>query len=374
MKKFDIVITSINNNSIFKNYYSNFKKYSSLDKARIIFVTDLKTPKDCYKEYLKYKSLGLDVIYLDINKQLSFLDKYKIKKDFFPYNSDNRRNIGYLYSYSLNDSEAMISIDDDNFAKKEYDFIGGHEVVFKSINSKTLTSSNNWFNNCQMLKFEDNLNYFPRGYPLEQRKENPIIKFTKRNNINIDVNAGMWLNAPDIDAITWLNSKPKAIKLKRNRLIMDKDTWCPINSQNTCLIKEAIPAYFFLKMNYRVNNQIIDRFGDIFSGYFLEKCTKHLGRYISFGTPLVDHNRNSHNFIKDAEREWNCLILCNKILKDLQFLKIEGSNYIDAYSSLTNILEERIEDNSYFDYEKKFIKSSLKDMRYWIRICKKIRG
>lgn len=371
MIKNDIVLTSINNNNIFRNYYSNLKKFNNLENTRIIFVTDKKTPNSCYEEYKKFSKKGLNIVFFDLEKQEKFLKKLSANK-FFPYNSDNRRNIGYLYSYSLNDSETLISIDDDNFAKKEYDFIGGHNILNKDKNYKLINSNINWFNNCDTLKFSSNLKIFPRGYPLEERKYKS--KYTYQyKNVKIGVNGGMWLNAPDIDAITWLNSSPKSISLKKNRYVLSKNTWCPINSQNTSLIKEAIPSYFFLKMNYLINNQIIDRFGDIFSGYFLQKCIKHMNHYVSFGLPLVDHNRNSHNFIKDAQYEWNCLILCNKLLKYLLKFEIEGKTYSDCYFSLAKNIEEISKENVFHSYEKNFLSFSIKDMKFWIKLCKKIR-
>ena len=42
MIKNDIVLTSINNNNIFRNYYLNLKKFNNLENTRIIFVTDKK--------------------------------------------------------------------------------------------------------------------------------------------------------------------------------------------------------------------------------------------------------------------------------------------------------------------------------------------
>lgn len=371
MIQFDIVITSIFHNKIFKNYYENFKKYNKLDLVRFIFVADLKTPKECFLEYQKFKKKGLNIIYLTIDDQIEFLKKINCKS-FFPYNSDNRRNIGYLFSYSLNDSKYLISIDDDNFSRLDHDFIGRHSIVGKEIVYNVISSKNHWFNNCDTLKFNEKLTIFPRGFPLEERKDKFNYKISKKRKLKIGVNAGMWLNAPDIDAMTWLNLSPEAINIKKNKYVLAQNTWCPINSQNTCIIKEAIPTYFFLKMNYSINNQIIDRFGDIFSGYFLQICLKHMNYNIAYGVPLVDHNRNSHNYLKDAEREWNCLLICNKLLKDLIHFKLEGNNFFDLYESLISNISLSLDSKKYLEYEKKFLISSLKDMKYWLNLCKKI--
>jgi hypothetical protein len=37
----------------------------------------------------------------------------------------------------------------------------------------------------------------------------------------------------------------------------------------------------------------IDRDGDIFSGYFVQTCARHLGYSIRVGTPLSNHKKYS---------------------------------------------------------------------------------
>ena len=72
MIKNDIVLTSINNNNIFRNYYLNLKKFNNLENTRIIFVTDKKTPNSCYEEYKKFSKKGLNIVFLILKNKKNF--------------------------------------------------------------------------------------------------------------------------------------------------------------------------------------------------------------------------------------------------------------------------------------------------------------
>ena len=57
-------------------------------------------------------------------------------------------------------------------------------------------------------------------------------------------------------------------------------------------------------MGYEIGGIAIDRYGDIFSGYFVQACARHLGGAIRVGTPVAEHRRNAHSYLQDATREW----------------------------------------------------------------------
>src|ERR1035441_3108113 len=87
-------------------------------------------------------------------------------------------------------------------------------------------------------------------------------------------------------------------------------------------------------------NSVMDRYGDIFQGYFFQKCMKHLGGHLRIGTPVVEHKRNSHNYFKDLKLELPCIELLEKMLPWLvDECKITGSDYCEAYESLADQLD-----------------------------------
>lgn len=96
------------------------------------------------------------------------------------------------------------------------------------------------------------------------------------------VNAGLWLDDPDVDAITRLCNDIVATEFdarpacfcavhcllaltfwsrytRDSSYVMANGTWCPFNSQNTALHRDLIPAY--------VLSPLIGRMDDIWARY-----------------------------------------------------------------------------------------------------------
>ena len=102
-----IVITTI-------NIPKNVKALSNIAKSQkkeltIIIVTDKKTPSDINK-IKKYQNSFVEIVILNLKSQKEF----KLLNDYLPYNSIQRRNIGYLYAIK-NNFQTVITMDDDNF-------------------------------------------------------------------------------------------------------------------------------------------------------------------------------------------------------------------------------------------------------------------
>ena len=79
--------------------------------------------------------------------------KLGLPTDFIPYDSDNRRNIGYLIALESN-CAFVISIDDDNFAPSRGDYFGEHSVVCGETHEFRILSECGWFNACSLLNME----------------------------------------------------------------------------------------------------------------------------------------------------------------------------------------------------------------------------
>jgi hypothetical protein len=115
-------------------------------------------------------------------------------------------------------------------------------------------------------------------------KVEPVIRTTVCPSRAV-VNAGLWLDDPDVDAITRLCNDivateydaacaalcaayrlPALTVLSRytrdSSYVMANGTWCPFNSQNTALHRDLIPAY--------VLSPLIGRMDDIWA-----RCIPH---------------------------------------------------------------------------------------------------
>jgi hypothetical protein len=158
-------------------------------------------------------------------------------------------------------------------------------------------------------------------------------------------------------------------------VLLGDRTWSPINTQNTAIHRSAIVTYYFVKMGYPLGGAFIDRYGDIFSGYFIEACVKHLKNKIRVGEPTVEHRRNSHNYIQDASNELACIWALEDVTEWLVGAQLEGTNYADAYGSLAAGLEDAVETFSgpiWNDATRGYFHQMAYCMRKWIAACQKV--
>lgn len=366
-----LVVTTIHEPNVLEGYLDNFSKYRHLDQVRVFVIPDLKTPVSVYNYCQRLSQRGLRVQCPTLEEQESFLRKVGFPPHLVPYNSDNRRNVGYLMALETG-VDFVISIDDDNFCLPEEDFFTEHSVVCcdSEINS-VVTSSTGWFNPCSLLEMEPSLPVYPRGFPYYARHKGEELIFEERI-VSVHINAGLWLTDPDLDALTWLVLPTHSIAFKHQSVVLDQKTWSPINTQNTALRREAVAGYYFVKMGYPLAGMgTIDRYGDIFSGYFVQACAKHLNGYSRVGSPCVEHRRNAHNYFRDAVQEWGCIMVLEDLLPALVEVKLEGRTYPETYIALSYALEEIVEQfkgSLWADATKGYFHQIAYYMRLWARV------
>jgi hypothetical protein len=135
----------------------------------------------------------------------------------------------------------------------------------------------------------------------------------------IGVTEGLWFDEPDVDATTWLNGKVKGVDYKGpDAFVLDQPTWSPVNTQNTSVVRELIPAFVFVTMAWPVPGGKLDRYGDIWGGYFLIALMQGTKYHVAFGRPLVEHRRNPHNYVDDLRYEFWGMILTDWLLEILR--------------------------------------------------------
>mgnify|MGYP003950854175 CR=1 FL=1 len=353
-----ITLTTINKPLVIEDYLKNIKHYDHKN-IEIIIVGDKKTPADVKEFCLKLsKQYSILVNFLDIKFQEDYLKKYPDLAKYLPYNHIARRNIADLLAYEKG-FETIIRIDDDNYPMKE-DFVGQHSLVGKNLNATVIKSSNGWYNICEELIDEDKIPFYPRGYLYSKRWEETKIT-TLKDNVKVVLNAGLWLGDPDVDAITRLCKRINVIKYKESfgeNFILDKSTWCAINTQNTSYSAELIPASLILPY--------VGRYDDIWSGYLTRKIIDYMNHYISYGKPVILQKRNEHNLWNDLDREINGNIYSDHLIKVLNSINLSKLTYIDCYYELAKKLEENIEEN------KEVFNKVILGMKIWAEVINKI--
>ena len=357
-----IITTTINVPTLLADYAKNVKKYKH--DAFFVVIGDKKTPK-ATKPYCKKiaKQFKVTIEYLDIPDQLKYLRKFPELNKHLVYNSIQRRNIGILLAYEMG-AEKIITIDDDNFFISK-DFIKLHALGKRNL--ETISSSTGWLNVCDQLKEKHNRRFYHRGFAQEYRFLDEKTKSIKKN-INVVVNAGFWLNDPDIDALTRLYFPNNDITVtaykKKNDFAVAKKTWTPFNSQNTALARDIIPAYFL--------SPLVGRYDDIWGAYVVKRISDYLGDYIAFGQPLVNQERNIHNYWKDLAKEDLGMQLTTDFVNLLKKIKLTGKNYQDSFAQLTKQLDILVKKYDGTPAQQKFLKDYVAGMKVWVKTFKRM--
>jgi hypothetical protein len=121
----------------------------------------------------------------------------------------------------------------------------------------------------------------------------------------------------------------------------------------------------------------IDRYGDIFSGYFAVACAKQMGGYVRAGTPVADHRRNTHNYMKDATNEWACILTLEDVLPWLVETHLHGTSYRECFLSLSHAIEDGVETFTgplWTDVTRGYFHQMAYHMRVWLKACGAIEG
>ena len=221
-------------------------------------IADLKTPRAAFERCQTLRDRGMTVYSPSVDEQERFLERVGLLRSFVPMNSDNRRNVGYLMALESG-SDFVMSIDDDNLCMNGEDFFLEHSIVCADDTStKAVESSTQWINICALLDCDPPVTTYARGFPYYARhKKETLHSYDALEKIHI--NAGLWIGDPDVDAISWLVNPTRARSFRGPSMALGQKTWSPINTQNTSLRRDAIAAYYFVKMNYPFAGFPIDR-------------------------------------------------------------------------------------------------------------------
>jgi hypothetical protein len=337
-----LVVTTIHDSAALDGYVDNFQRHGHLEHVEAYVIPDRKTPRELFERCGRLTRRGLKTTCPSLDEQDDFLRRVGFPTHMIPYDSDNRRNIGYLMALQAG-SDFLISIDDDNYCHPDDDVFAAHRVVCEGTHDAQIVETDEgWFNICSLLELDRPETTYPRGFPYYARHRPSTARLAAAAT-DVHVNAGLWLSAPDVDAINWLVAPMTATAFKGPPLVLGRGTWSPINTQNTALRRDVVAAYYFVKMRYPLSGMTLDRYGDIFSGYLAEACVKHLGGAIRVGTPVADHRRNSHDYMQDAAAEWACIVLLEDLLPWLVDVRLSGSNYPDTYVALSFALQDAVE-------------------------------
>jgi len=337
MSRIAVTLTTINMPTLLEDFVALMKRYGTGDaKVDYIVVGDLKTPAgvDDFVKGLNGRSDSV-FTFLDVAEQERRFSKFSKLWNHIPVNSFARRNYGDLLAYHEG-YDAVIRIDDDNFPT-ESDFFGGHCVIGKTVEAQAVSDDSGWYNICETLEEREGIPFYPRGYPYSSRWVGH--KVTAKNaRRRVVVNAGLWLGDPDVDAITRLCKQVEAVQIEKGKwgktFLLEKGTWCPINTQNTAFHRDTIPAAFV--------SPHAGRYDDIISGFFLRHIIDHMGDAVAYGVPLLNQIRNAHNLWKDLEKETPGATTATEVTGQLREMKLSASSYAASFGELVSRLRSTV--------------------------------
>ncbi len=369
-----IVATTIFEPKFLDGFRDNIEKSGHLDDATLYVIPDRKTPPSVAQAAEAARDRGFRVMCPSLDEQEAFLERIAAPAGFIPFNSDNRRNVGFLMGLEAG-CDVLISIDDDNFCLPDTDFIGEHHVVGQASRDSLVRSSDSWFNICSLLDSPAGEGVFARGFPYAAQRADRTVKLDdSAPPVEIAMNAGLWLDEPDVDAIYRLCLRPKIERFAGPSVILGPDVWSPINTQNTALTRSAAMTYYYVRMGFALQGLRIDRFGDILSGYLTQKVIKHMGQGIRVGTPILDHRRTPHNLFKDLYHELAGIVLIEEFVPWLQEVRLSGSSPLEAYTALADLIRVKAEQTTGFVWDeggREFLKETAGLMQSWVKIVKR---
>ena len=369
-----IVVTTIFEPRFLDGYLQNIERHGRRESVDLIVIIDRKTPATVAQACAEAKRRGFRVECPALDEQEAFLAKFPSMQGRVPYDSDNRRNIGFLMALERG-AELLISIDDDNYCLDDSDFVGEHAVVGQTIDVEATEASDGWFNIGTLLETSTpNVDIYPRGFPYFARQRERQLTAAKQR-ARVAMNAGLWLTDPDVDALTRIAIGPRVSAADRNAHFLGPRTWSPLNTQNTAIARDAVAAYYYVRMGFSLGGLSIDRYGDILSGYFCQACVKQRGEAIRIGSPVADHRRTPHNLFKDLYHELAGIVIIDDLLPWLTEVKLGGSSYAELYASLADELEAHADSYRGFIWDQgggAFLRDTARHMRAWLEAIRAI--
>lgn len=360
--KTTLVTTTINVPHLLLAYADNAARFGH-NNLDIVVVGDKKTPEDA-RALCAQVDARVSCTYMDVAAQEAFLAPYGALAAHIPYNCIQRRNVGLLYAYA-HGADVVVTIDDDNFVTQG-DYLGAHQIVGTRQALPTVHSTSGWHNVCSELQADNDVAFYHRGYPHAERwREKEAFVSRAPQLRTCVVNAGFWLDDPDIGALDRMQRQPTVRGMRPGappRFFLGHGTWSPFNSQNTALSADVVPAYFL--------SPFVGRYDDIWASYVVARIADHLDAAICFGEPWVRQARNPHDLMRDFDQERLGMALTDGLCAALRNIELRQDDWGACFAEVTEQLEASWQlDAKAPASSHEARKQMLEGMRHWHKAC-----
>jgi len=293
-----VVVTTINTPSEALKTWCN--------KFKVIVIPDKKTPIDSFSNY-------------------NFLDlEYNYGIDELPFNHYCRKNLGYIYA-SKSGVSFILDTDDDTY----YD---GTEFFnhLGNANAVELKRNCGFVNIFDLLKTE-NINIWPRGFPLHAIQSKDKTISNKIDKISPSIIQFLINGDTDVDAISRLVLGVRDVNFRSDNILykIASNNFTPFNSQLTLFTREVFPLLY-------LPSTVSFRFTDILRSIVAKKIIDRFNLSMCFFDSIGFQIRNEHDFILDFISEIPCYTSIPKIIDILEDIQGEDipTSMISSYDLL----------------------------------------
>jgi len=223
-----------------------------------------------------------------------------------------RKNLGYLIAMR-NNAEVVVEADDDAFPKPEF-----WQERRRKVRARVIEDAG-WVN---VYRYFTHDNIWPRGFALEElRAARRSVSCDDAREIHAPIQQGLADGNPDVDALYRLTLPLPVTFDKAGPVALGRNSWCPINSQNTTWFKEAFPLlYLPCYCSFRMT--------DIWRGFIAQRIAWTCGWHVTFHDATILHERNDHDLLKDFNDEVAGYLNNGRIADELMKLDLKGG--VDA--------------------------------------------
>lgn len=364
MSKTILVTTTIRVPKFLEGVCKNALMNNREENLSLMVVGDKKTPNEA-REFCNAISdrYRIPIHFYGPEEQEKKLVQYPRLLKLMPYNHGSRKLVGNFIAY-LENCDNLIMLDDDNFVTN-HDFFGHHEIVGKETEMDLFQTPSGWFNICEALVEENNIPFYPRGYPWSQRRVFKEVATKVRTRLKVAVNNSLILEDPDIDAISRLFWPIRVMGMKPEFepcFGLYPGTWSSWNNQSTALGKEVIPAFFTPPGSGRNS--------DIWSAYTICRLAEHMQEVVAYGHPLVHQFRNPHNLWQDLDDERKNDKTADRFVALLRSVSLTKGTYLESLDELLtgalNCLEVA---KDMPEEEASLMRTFLTEYKIWQEIC-----
>jgi hypothetical protein len=369
--KFVAVTTTINKPTLVEEYSSDLEW---------IIIGDNKTPPSV-AEYCSHHS---NVQYWSPKEQdawiKTFLPNHQEKiRIVVPENDIRRRNIGFLMALK-NGADVIISLDDDNYPLPGDDWLESLKCAFEEKQGyNEACSKNKIINPCNILIYGNEYVY-SRGYPLSSWYTDSFSSCIVPGSTRVMMHQMLWTNKPDVDAYSNLiypNLKMTGFikpvgfigyENPKPYLVAGERQYFPVDTQSLAFRKEL--AIFHALYQEPLFGLPSHRYDDIWAGLICQRLINRFGDGASFGAPLVEHRRNTHDFVKDLQTEFVGSAVNAHMWKSVMEMFIESKDYKGGFIEIADKLPAvfRQYDSRVYAYICRLGES----MRLWVEILEEL--